>query len=378
MRGRTGLDFLKDLDLAEEPLAVSCKHALAELKTQCGGPDCFPPWRDLAVFARRKAQSFFSKKVDKNLQASLLESLDVEGKVRVRSCGGPLASGWQTASPSSLAGRMTDDEYSVTARALLGQQLVATAGSRCRNRRLTRAAAGTECGVLLDSDARHCYCCAVGGGLKTRSTAVVAAIERCHRQCGLSTAREVHVAQWDRWKWSCQSPACSNHGVAETRPSGACPTCGGDSVVSREEAVLDLEVRGPEVPVSYLDVCVHHSVPCDAVRLLKASKADGEVAKEAARTKHTRYPAHRSQWRMVPLAFETFGRLGREGLEYLRTLARQAAARVADDGEVDPSALLSQFGCSVSVALQRANVANIRKSVGPVFAVDALLLAEAT
>ena len=129
--------------------------------------------------------------------------------------------------------------------------------------------------------------------------------------------------------------------------------------------------------MTYLDVCVHHSVPSDAGRLLKASKGDGEVAREAARVKHHRYPAHRAQFRMVPLAFETFGRLGRECLEYLRTLARQAAARVADDGEVDPSALVFQFGCSVSVALQRANVANIRKSVGPAFAVDALLLAEA-
>ena len=69
---------------------------------------------------------------------------------------------------------------------------------------------------------------------------------------------------------------------------------------------------------------------------------------------------------MVPVAFETFGRLGSEGYFYLRKLARRASEQAGDDGGFAPSLLFAQWARRLSVCLHRANARMLRRGVGGV------------
>ena len=66
----------------------------------------------------------------------------------------------------------------------------------------------------------------------------------------------------------------------------------------------------------------------------------------------------------MPLAVETFGRHGKQALKYLRKLARKKAETLDEGGDQAVSALVLRWGCQLSVALQRANAANLRRSLG--------------
>ena len=113
--------------------------------------------------------------------------------------------------------------------------------------------------------------------------------------------------------------------MAPAPPAGPCTACGALLTVQREEAVLDLEVQGLDAPRLFLDVTVRHGVPGDEERLAAAAAFDGAVNKEAERDKQSRYPSGQSPWPALPLAQETFGRLGRTALSPLRNLARRRA-----------------------------------------------------
>ena len=75
---------------------------------------------------RRKAQRLLSKRLDEKLYNQMLERLSVPDAARLRSCGGPLAAGWQLSAPGCPAELLDDRDYAATARALLGQDLAAT------------------------------------------------------------------------------------------------------------------------------------------------------------------------------------------------------------------------------------------------------------
>ena len=295
----------------------------------------------------------------------------------MRSCGGPLAAGWQLASPAQPAERLEDRDYKTTARALLGQELAAASLHTCRNRRSTGERAGEACGETLCGHAHHAYRCAVGGGLKRRSVAVERFLERVFEECGFQTARQVHVPQWDRFRWRCTSAACGGHGVSPTPPGSSCGACGGALSVEREEAVLDLEARGADVPRLYVDVTVHHAVPGDSDRLARAAATDGAVNLEAEAAKRARYPDGRTPWRVVPFAVETYGRLGRAALLQLRRLARAQAERLGEDAAGVASTLVVRWACRLSVALQRANAEALQRCLGADAAKGAVDLAAA-
>ena len=80
-------------------------------------------WRQLALEPRKKLQRAFSRRFDEKHHTSLLNTLDAEDRARLRSCGGPLASARQLASPSNPAEKLEDADYETTARALPGQDL---------------------------------------------------------------------------------------------------------------------------------------------------------------------------------------------------------------------------------------------------------------
>ena len=373
VKARTDLHTLDNLEVSTLPLARHCRSAMETLG-DATSPD-FPSWEELSNRPMAKAQRAFSKRTNQKQNSSLLDSWNTEGKARLRSCCGPLASAWQQAAPGHATERLDDEEYELIARYLLGQTVAAADRRTCCNKRVTGAQAGDCCRTVLCPKAHHCFHCATGGGTKQRSAALVDLLEEIHKQCGFSTDKEVYVAAWDRWAWRCASPVCEAKGVAPSRRLGPCPACGGHVVTTREAAVLDLEVRSHDVHRLLFDVTVVHTVQANAVLLAQASGADGVVCRDAERRKHARYRPEQAPWRMVPVAFKSYGRLGSESYLYLKKLARKTSVLAGGDGVVAPSLLFAQWACRLSVCLHRCNVRMLRKGVGGVQATGGSLRA---
>ena len=208
---RSGVDELTDLETSALPLAAACKEAAAALPPPPRPEDSLC-WRDLAQQGRPKLQKALSRRIDEKLHSGMLSALDASGRARLRSCGGPLAAGWQWASPASPAERLEDADYRATARALLGQPATAATSATCQNLARTGAGAGRRCGEAVCSHAHHAHRCAVGGGLVARSNDLEAVWAAIRRECGHTVARQVPVAGWDRWRWTCA--ACNSRGLA--------------------------------------------------------------------------------------------------------------------------------------------------------------------
>ena len=163
--------------------------------------------------------------------------------------------------------------------------------------------------------------------------------ELIHKKCGQRVDRQVQVPGWDRFHFE-----------------GACGHKG-------QRLVPSLEVQGIRSQVLYFDVTVHHSVPTGDL-LVRASDGDSAAQVTAEQTKYSRYPARRCPHRVVPLAVETFGRHGPRALKYQRKLARRRAEALDENGDEAVSCLVLRWGCQLSVALQRADVANLLRCVG--------------
>jgi len=155
--------------------------------------------------------------------------------------------------------------------------------------------------------------------------------------------REQHVPGWDRRR----------------------QRANGQWVVER--AILDLRLEAPpDAPVTYVDTVVAH--PCSASHLHGAAGASGHAARQAEAAKHGRYPPNRQvRGRLVPLAVETYGRLGEEGLRFLRRAAGRACTRttaLAVLGGEGPPAALGAWLERQSVALQKNNAAALKAAAG--------------
>ena len=122
----------------------------------------------------------------------------------------------------------------------------------------------------------------------------------------------------------------------------------------------------PAAPVTYLDVGVVQ--PCSDTDVREAATEDGYAARQAEERKHVRYPPNaRVGGRLVPLAVETFGRLGEEGLRFLRRAAGRACVRttaLAVLGGEGPQAALGAWLQRQSVALQKHNAAALKAAAG--------------
>ena len=265
--------------------------------------------------------------------------------------------GWQLASPARPAEKLDDGDYVLTARALLGQSVRPRSAPTCCNVAGSGARAGVPCGEPLDD--HHPHRCNRGGQLNARSAALEDVWEAIHRECGCTTARQVHVPAWDRWKWVCA--ACPARRPA--RQAGPCE-CGAQLGRQREEAILDLEASSAEYPRVFFDVTVRHSVPANPERLRAAARHDGAVNAEAEADKLARYPDGATPWRALPLAHETFGRLGRRAYSHLRQLARAEVAKLQGDDVWGVHNLVARWGARLSAALHRANARAVRRSCG--------------
>ena len=101
------------------------------------------------------------------------------------------------------------------------------------------------------------------------------------------------------------------------------------------------------------------SHPEGSAYLHKAADEDGAAAAGAAEDKRRRYPA----WalpggRLIPFSVETFGRWGREALDFMRSAADAVAEQneqVACRGHWGKASLLNAWHSRLSVALQKGN-----------------------
>ena len=78
-------------------------------------------------------------------------------------------------------------------------------------------------------------------------------------------------------------------------------------------------------------------------------------------------PSSRHGVRLTPLVLETYGRLGKAALQYLRTLTKSHVARDPElqvGGAWAVPALLQRWVGILSITLQRANVEAMHSSVG--------------
>ena len=105
-------------------------------------------------------------------------------------------------------------------------------------------------------------------------------------------------------------------------------------------------------------------MPGDAARLAAAARSDGAVNTEAEGYKRARYPAEACPWRLVPLAHETYGRLGTAALKHLRLLARTEASGDRERSKWEAHALQARWASRLSVALHAANARCARSALG--------------
>ena len=71
-----------------------------------------------------------------------------------------------------------------------------------------------------------------------------------------------------------------------------------------------------------------------------------------------------SDWAAVPVAVETYGRLGNAALAYLRELARAETAKVGGGEVWTTHAFLQSWCARLSVALHRANARAVLRAAG--------------
>ena len=189
----------------------------------------------------------------------------------------------------------------------------------------------------------HAATCKVGGGPLRTHNHLRDLYAELLPSAGYSVLREQHVPGWDRQR---------------RRRNGQWRT---------ERAVLDLRLEAPpDAPVTYLDVVATH--PCAPAHLHGASAESGYAAAQAEAAKHARYPPNGTvRGSLVPLAVETYGRLGGEALRFLRKAAGRACRRtsaLAVLGGEGPPAVVGAWLERQSVALQKNHAATLKAAAG--------------
>ncbi|CAK0814807.1 unnamed protein product [Prorocentrum cordatum] len=173
--------------------------------------------------------------------------------------------------------------------------LSAPPGATCR---IERRGGDCEdvCGRQLDRTLRHPQLCKQGPARMRPHRALAATLARLLRECRAEVDIERTVAELER-----------------VTPAGRV-----------EEAILDSVVSLPgSVQPLYVDVTIR----CPrAARYLRAATVAGDAADEAARGKRQRYGSA-----VLPVAVESYGRLGAEAVRSLEHLATYAGACIADD-----------------------------------------------
>jgi hypothetical protein len=261
-----------------------------------------------------------SRVVGDRAGASFLAKFDTStdqgrrGAARMLSVASGPSSGWITALPGAPSTRLSDGDFVLAGRHLFGLGVATTV-----------AAQPCQCGV---TDAEHCdhaMVCKLTAGMATlRHDIWASAWRRAIRRAGCATSAE---------------PSYSNL-VAPSQRGGAAGLKRGDIL-----AIL------PGGRIAVLDCVVTH--PAAATYAQRASQEAGSAAALAETRKRQAFErfGDGAGYEFVPLAVESFGRLGKDAARFLNDLGDVAAA----DGCASKEAFVRTVRQELSCALCRGN-----------------------
>ena len=232
-------------------------------------------------------------------------------RVRLASCGGEGVGKLWGAVPDRREVILLDPHWRIAFRMRLGMP-IAEQGARCQQRRADER----PCLCPLDPEALHAHLCKAGPARLRPHRAMARALGRVVRTAG------GHV-DYERAMPHLEAPAAQQG----------------------QEAVLDVVITWPTLLEQHaVDVTIRCPV---AARYNPGAAVPGCTAEQGEAEKRDRY-GHQ----VMPLAFETWGRLGDKGIAAMKVLA--AAARTLASDPRDTRNLLARWRLELEAALSFA------------------------
>ena len=232
-------------------------------------------------------------------------SLSAADKARIRSAGGAGAAAFLEALPNRWATQLTNEQMVIACKLRLGLPLAPPDLTTC------------ICGHCLDSQEEHSLKCRNGGGLQRRHHGIVQAFSAVLKEARPTTA--------------------ISHERLLTSLGPLPPQC--DPLLR-----IDIVAESATRPTLLADPTVVHPVAANRTHLEACARTSGVAAQRSERAKARKYSeaARSLSMPFLPLAVETFGRLGLAATGFIRNLAEEKARWVpgrAEGQQPEPSNL---------------------------------------
>ena len=304
---------------SEQLLEVSAEDASTEYFEPPGGEILAARPRRVAARAYRLLEALNATR--------LVRTLNQHGAATMLAAGGP-GTGRTWSAPSQS---FWDDAHWRMAGAMrLGLLSRPSPTSTCR---LKKAGSRLECGTHFDRHLVHALVCKFGPARMRPHRAVQNVCAAQLRDAGASVDLERVVPALHRWgpARSATSASARRGRAATAEGSAAAARAGPDAGTADlaeaeeecEEAVLDVVACWPGQCEQH---CIDVTIRCPyGVRYERAGVAPGVASSTAEKEKKARYGPS-----VLPLAYETLGRLGLESQRALQQLAQQARCFASD------------------------------------------------
>ena len=258
-----------------------------------------PDWERRLGTPGRRRQKHWVQEVQAVLKDRLLEGLDEQERVEVRTAGGTGSAGFLEAATSEDQ-EIPDAHFRRALRRRLRIR-PQDGGGFCK--RCYKGSGGGPCGQALDPRGLHARVCKVGGGIIRRHDRIRDWLAKWIGQMlGQEVSTEQYVGKWDRWRRDTS----------------------GQLVLER--ARLDVVFQGRAGPV-YVDVAIVEAASSSAAAWRARSAQDGVAAAEEEDAKRRRYPGPD----LVPFVVEAGGRLGVAAQSLLRSVVPKDLADRAQE-----------------------------------------------
>ena len=272
------------------PLAASLDEAEAKMIEQSDGMLQPVDWVGLLSHPQGKLQSFWSAKLKETRKEKLMQELDQDNRVDLRSAGGPGAGGFlevPTPFEDEVLKPMPEKHFSTMLQDRMRLQICPD-NRTCQHRKQN----GDLCGEPLDRRGKHALKCECGPSRTGRHDALRDCTANFHpKVCGYVACKEQRVTAWDR-----------------TNPRTGL----------LEEARLDVATRdaatGRKIFIDANVTCAHSGY--EPRQRARAGK-DGVAAADSVRGKRLRYPPQGGE--LGPLVFEAGGRPAEETVNFVRS-----------------------------------------------------------
>lgn len=313
------------MSLANIPVPADATLTAPSMETGDGSGQAvydYTNLKKLLVAGRNsKVQQHFTRRSESWTHAQLLGGMDAMGRTRLLSCSGIGASGWLTAIPFCGSLTLSNEEFCTAALLRLGLPIPACV-----------SAGSCVCGKPMDDLGRHALVCSKAGWLQRRHDNLRDTFVDILKSAGLSTKIEV-IGLFGE---NSERADILVHRYVDGRP-----------------LLLDITVTTPHTSVENTG----------------ASDGQGHSARSREQQKDKKYrlSARNNGYLFEPLAFETFGLIGKQAWGVLEQTAKIAGSEVSlRQGVPFPTfvhSFLHHAAQRLSVCLQKFNAQMIcRKS----------------